>query len=109
VSAPVPGIATAEFATTEFATVEQLWRYPVKSMLGEPLTETEATERGLPGDRSLALTDLATGKIASAKAPRLWRALLHCRATTKTPPLCASPCPAARNPTGARTPTSTTS
>jgi uncharacterized protein len=37
--------------------VEELWRYPVKSMLGEQLTITELTESGLLGDRAYALRD----------------------------------------------------
>lgn len=56
--------------------VETLRRYPVKSMLGEEVAETEVTERGLTGDRARAVLDVATGKIASAKNPRLWRDLL---------------------------------
>ena len=51
--------------------LEALRRYPVKSMLGEELTESEVTERGLAGDRARAVLDVATGKIASAKNPRL--------------------------------------
>ena len=62
-------------------TVGALWRYPVKSMLGERLHAAEVTERGVPGDRRLALIDRETGKVASAKNPRLWRALLTCAAT----------------------------
>ncbi|MEU8317674.1 MOSC domain-containing protein [Nonomuraea sp. NPDC048881] len=56
--------------------VEALRRYPVKSMLGEEVAESEVTERGLAGDRARAVLDVATGKIASAKNPRLWRDLL---------------------------------
>ncbi|MCT9076490.1 MOSC domain-containing protein [Streptomyces fulvoviolaceus] len=63
------------------ARVAALYRYPVKSMLGERLTEAEVSERGLAGDRRFALLDEETGKVASAKNPRLWRALLTCRAT----------------------------
>ena len=50
--------------------VEELWRYPVKSMLGEQLTATEITESGLLGDRAYALRDTSDGKIATAKNPR---------------------------------------
>jgi uncharacterized protein YcbX len=31
--------------------VAQLWRYPIKSLAGEALTETEVTANGIPGDR----------------------------------------------------------
>ncbi|GAA1247012.1 MOSC domain-containing protein [Kitasatospora nipponensis] len=57
-------------------TVRELWRYPVKSMLGEALREAEVDERGVRGDRALALVDRESGRVASAKNPRLWRALL---------------------------------
>ena len=40
--------------------VAALWRYPVKSMLGEELSETEVSERGLAGDRARAVVDGAT-------------------------------------------------
>jgi uncharacterized protein len=56
--------------------VETLRRYPVKSMLGEEVAKSEVTERGLAGDRARAVLDVTTGKIASAKNPRLWRDLL---------------------------------
>ncbi|MER7687404.1 MOSC N-terminal beta barrel domain-containing protein [Streptomyces sp. NPDC097610] len=57
-------------------TVGRLIRYPVKSMLGEDLSTVDVTERGLAHDRRFALTDRDTGKVASAKHPRLWRRLL---------------------------------
>ncbi|MFE0458871.1 MOSC domain-containing protein [Kitasatospora sp. NPDC058965] len=57
--------------------IELLCRYPVKSMLGEVLPHAEVTERGLAGDRGLALLDVATGKVASAKYPSRWRELLQ--------------------------------
>ena len=41
---------------TEVGTVVSLWRYPVKSMMGEELG-TEITKRGLRGDRAYALID----------------------------------------------------
>ena len=62
-------------------TVTALRRYPVKSMLGERIEAAEVTDRGLAGDRRLALVDRETGKVASAKTPRLWRELLNCAAT----------------------------
>ncbi|WP_117213863.1 MOSC N-terminal beta barrel domain-containing protein [Allorhizocola rhizosphaerae] len=57
-------------------TVVALQRYPVKSMLGERLDSAEVTANGIAGDRTHALLDVETGKIASAKQPRLWRDLL---------------------------------
>src|SRR5919204_1588828 len=53
-------------------TVVSLWRYPVKSMMGEELNSSYITERGLVGDRSYAVVDKQTGKVASAKNPRKW-------------------------------------
>ena len=47
-----------------------LWRYPVKSMLGERLEAVELTPPGLLGDRAYALWDRQTQRIASAKNPK---------------------------------------
>src|SRR6202007_1368922 len=55
---------------------------PIKSLLGETLDECKVSESGLEGDRALALVDTATGKIASAKQPNLWRDLLTLSAKT---------------------------
>src|SRR6266446_1403440 len=60
--------------------VVSLWRYPVKSMLGEELNAAEVTKRGLLGDRAYALVDSADGKVASAKNSRKWPQLFDCRA-----------------------------
>ena len=57
-------------------TVATLRRYPVKSMLGEDVDAGEVAFTGLVGDRRLAVVSRTTGKIASAKFPRLWRDLL---------------------------------
>jgi uncharacterized protein YcbX len=57
-------------------TVTTLRRYPVKSMLGEDVDAADVGLTGLAGDRRLAVISRATGKIASAKFPRLWRDLL---------------------------------
>jgi uncharacterized protein YcbX len=58
------------------ATVFALWRYPVKSMRGEHCADVRIGERGIAGDRRYALVDTVTGKVASAKNPRLWPTLL---------------------------------
>jgi uncharacterized protein YcbX len=50
-------------------------------MLGESVTESDVTLRGLADDRAFALTDVETGKLVSAKNPRLWRDLLTMSAT----------------------------
>lgn len=57
-------------------TVAALRRYPVKSMLGEELRAVDVAVTGMAGDRRLAVVSRLTGKIASAKLPRLWRDLL---------------------------------
>ncbi len=67
-------------------TVLSLWRYPVKSMLGEELNATIVTPRGVLGDRAFALIDPATGKVASAKNPRKWAKLFDFRAAYSAPP-----------------------
>jgi uncharacterized protein len=56
-------------------TVTALYRYPVKSMLGESLERCRIDERGVVGDRAYALVDVETGTVASAKVPRLWGGL----------------------------------
>jgi len=56
--------------------VTGLWRYPVKSMRGETCDALDVAAGGIVGDRRYALVDVATGKVASAKNPRLWSALL---------------------------------
>jgi hypothetical protein len=63
-----------------------LWRYPVKSMMGEELNTSFASARGLLGDRAYALLDKETGKIASAKNPKKWPNLFEFRAAYVEPP-----------------------
>jgi uncharacterized protein YcbX len=58
-----------------------LWRYPVKSMMGEELNASEVTERGLLGDRHFAVVDRSTGKVGGAKNPRKWGNFFDFRAT----------------------------
>ena len=60
--------------------LQQIGRFPVKSMLGESPGRAEVTASGVAGDRTHALVDVETGKVASAKHPRLWGRLLRFRA-----------------------------
>ena len=60
--------------------VRTLWRYPVKSMLGEEVGAVAVDDRGVDGDRRFGVVDAETGKVASAKRPRYWKRLLQLRA-----------------------------
>ena len=62
------------------ARVLEIRRYAVKSLQGETPRTASAEKAGLAGDRSHALLDVATGKLASAKDPRLWTGLLGLQA-----------------------------
>ena len=66
---------------TEMGVVASLWRYPVKSMMGEELQAAELTEYGLLGDRAYALIDGTDGKVVTAKNPGKWPTLFGFRAT----------------------------
>lgn len=76
--------------------VVAIWRYPVKSMMGEELNAADVTERGLLGDRAFALFDPEAGKVGSAKNPRRWPNLFDFRASFVEPPRDARPLPPAR-------------
>ena len=69
----------------DLGSVVSLWRYPVKSMMGEELNAVEVTERGLLGDRAYALIDGSDGKAATAKNPRKWPRLFDFRASFTEP------------------------
>jgi len=74
--------------------VAELRRYPVKSMLGESIGQSEFSQRGLAGDRAYALIDSETGKLVSAKRPRLWGHMFQLSASYDNPPILgASPSP----------------
>jgi uncharacterized protein len=74
--------------------IQAIWRYPVKSMRGEPIAQAWLDERGIIGDRVYAIRERETGFIASAKHPRKWAALLSCQAQFAEPPLPGQPLPA---------------
>jgi uncharacterized protein YcbX len=88
--------AESSSAATEVGTIVGLWRYPVKSMMGEELNAAEITERGLVGDRQFALVDRATGKVAGAKNPRKWGNFFDFRAAYVEPPETKAALPAIR-------------
>ncbi len=71
---------------TVVGSVVSLWRYPIKSMMGEELNAADVTERGLLGDRAYAIIDPVTGKVGSAKNPRKWGKLFDFRADYIAPP-----------------------
>ncbi|MCD9624424.1 MOSC domain-containing protein [Rhabdothermincola salaria] len=60
--------------------VDELWRFPVKSLQGERVDSLSLAAGGIEGDRAWALVDGATGKLLSAKRHA---ALFHGRATTE--------------------------
>ena len=80
----------------ELGSVVSLWRYPVKSMMGEELSASEITEHGLFGDRAYALIDRADGKAATAKNPRKWPRLFDFRAAFVEPSGAATMLPGVR-------------
>jgi len=52
--------------------VTTIWRYPVKSMQGEELTEATVGEFGIEGDRGWSLVDAASGlNLTARKRPEL--------------------------------------
>jgi uncharacterized protein YcbX len=55
-------------------TIQNLWRYPVKSMLGVQLSDTSLGVLGIPGDRGYAIRDERAGEIRGAKnIPQLFQ------------------------------------
>lgn len=73
--------------------IRTLWRYPVKSMLGECPPCVDVVSRGVVGDRGYALWDDAASRVASAKHPRRWKELLAYTATYTTEPHPQRPLP----------------
>ena len=78
---------------TVLGSIVSLWRYPVKSMLGEELNSSEVTKRGLLGDRVYALVDSSDGRVATAKNPRKWPHLFDCHAALTDESSDVSPVP----------------
>lgn len=87
---------TTEAANSVVGSVKSIYRYPVKSMLGEELTEVYVTESGVIGDHLFAIVDIETGKLGSAKNPRKWGHLLKYRAEYVEEPQLGGDIPAVR-------------
>jgi uncharacterized protein YcbX len=52
--------------------VAEIWRYPVKSLKGERLQETEITKLGIPGDRQVVVVRTINGKFLTSRVrPKL--------------------------------------
>ena len=52
--------------------VSEIWRYPVKSLKGERLNETEITKFGIPGDRQIAVIRTINGRFLTSRSrPKL--------------------------------------
>src|SRR3954470_8686588 len=64
-------------------------------MLGESLDAATVDEGGIVGDRAYAIVDRETGKVASAKHPKVWPDLLACRARFTQGPSAGAGMPAA--------------
>jgi uncharacterized protein len=55
-----------------FMHVSEIWRYPVKSLKGERLKETEITPLGIPGDRQIAVIRTINGRFLTSRSrPKL--------------------------------------
>ena len=66
---------------SEIGAVLSLWRYPVKSMMGEAVSLVQVKAHGLVGDRSYAIVDSSDGKVVTAKHPQKWPTLFTFKAT----------------------------
>ncbi len=52
--------------------VSEVWRYPVKSLKGERLEETEITKLGIPGDRQIVVVRTINGRFLTSRVrPKL--------------------------------------
>ena len=80
----------------DVGSIVSLWRYPVKSMMGEELYATEVTQEGLLGDRAYGLIDTSDGKVATAKNPRKWPEMFYFRAALSNAPQVGSKIPPVR-------------
>lgn len=64
-------------------TVKYIIRYPIKSLGGEYIDETNVDENGIEGDRTYAFKDEDTGLIVSTKNPKKWKKIIELSAFFK--------------------------
>jgi MOSC domain-containing protein len=64
-------------------TVQQIWRYPVKSMAGQRLADCLVHPLGIPGDRGWAVRDEVRNEITNGKGIPL---LMQCEARYRSEP-----------------------
>jgi uncharacterized protein len=69
--------------TMLIGTVEQIWRYPVKSMAGERLSACTVGSLGIPGDRGWAIRDEAKSEVKTGTRIPL---LMQCASVYKQEP-----------------------
>ncbi len=60
--------------------ISELCRYRSSRCWASNLSVCSSEQEGVVGDRAYAVIDASDGKVASAKNPRKWRALLSCSA-----------------------------
>lgn len=58
---------TVSTSTPTGLVVDQLWRYPVKSVGGEQMTEAEVGPLGIEGDRTWGICDTTTGRVLTGR------------------------------------------
>ena len=68
----------------EVGVVQAIYRFPVKSMLGEALDRVTIDGGGVAGDRRYALVDDETGKVVSVKRPKWWARMFELSARTSS-------------------------
>ena len=68
--------------TVDVGVVQSIFRFPVKSMLGESLDRVAIDGGGVVGDRRYALVDDETGKVVSVKRPKWWARMFELAART---------------------------
>ena len=47
--------------------VSELWRYPIKSLKGEPIQEAQITREGIPGDRGIVIVRSLNGRLLTSR------------------------------------------